>query len=214
MAKKKEATKFMMALFSLSGIFFLLFPIARPFFDETTIAGVAQFASARWVLAHALGMFGLILMPLGFFGAFLFLEETRGEKLGLWALVFNFIGAGLTLPFFGAEAFGLQIIGKAAVSMNDSNLIPLINQVRFGPGLLFIGIGLLTMSIAAIMLAVALRRSNKVSWWTGLPLAISFALFLPLLQGNPAYQWIRIFDGAIIAIGCLIIAEKVAIANK
>jgi hypothetical protein len=193
---------------SLSGLFFLLFPIARPFFDESTLSGAMQFASGRWVLAHSIGIFGLILMPLGFFGLYLYLRETKAERAAFSAFITNSLGAGLTLPFFGAEAFSLQIIGHAAVTMNNPSLIPLVNQVRFGPGLFFIVTGLVLMSISTIIIARASWISGNMPKWAGIPLATGFVLFLPLLQGNPSFQWMRIGDGLLIAIGCFILTYK------
>ena len=193
---------------SLSGIFFLLFPIARPFFDETTLSGAMQFESSRWVLAHSIGILGLTLMPLGFFGLYLFFKETKAEKAAFNAFIVNFIGACLTLPFFGAEAFSLQVIGRAAVTMNNPSLIPLVNQVRFGPGIFFIVIGLIMMSISTIIIARASWISGKMAKWVGIPLVVGFVFFLPLLQGNPSFQWMRIVDGLLITVGCFILAYK------
>jgi len=192
----------------LSGIFFLLFPIARPFFDETTLSGAQQFASGRWVVAHSLGILGLILMPLGFFGLYLLFRESLAEKAALNAFLLNLTGACLTLPFFGAEAFSLQVIGRAAFTMHNPALIPLVNQVRLGPGIFFILTGLIMMSISTILIARAAWISGNVSKWRGIPLAAGFILFLPLLQGNPSFQWMRIVDGLLIAAGCFILAHK------
>jgi hypothetical protein len=190
----------------LSGVFFVLFPVVRPFFDESSLRGAEQFASARWVLAHALGMGGFILLALAFLGVYIRLQETGAERRAFRALVLSWIGAGLTLPFFGAEAFSLQVIGQAAVNQNNASLILLINQVRFGPGLLFIGSGLLLVVVAGIVLASAVWKSGILPRWSGVPLALGLALYIPLLQGNPVFQPIRIADGLLIAIGCIWIA--------
>ena len=200
--------KMLLHCLSLSGILFLIFPIARPFFDETTLSGAAQFASGRWVFAHSTGIIGLVLMPLGFLGLYFSLRETKAEKAAFNAFIINLIGAGLTLPFFGAEAFSLQIIGRAAVTMNNPDLIPLVNEVRFGPGIFFIVMGLIMMSISVIIIARASWISGKMPRWTGIPLAVGFVLFLPLLQGNPSFQWMRIVDGLLITTGCFILASK------
>lgn len=193
---------------SLSGVFFLLFPIARPFFDETTLAGAMRFATDRWVIAHSLGIFGLILMPVGFFGLYLFFRETTAERAAFYAFVTNLIGAGLTLPFFGAEAFSLQVIGHAAISMNNSALLPLVNQVRFGPGIYFIGIGLILMSISTIVIGRASWISGRMPEWSGITLAVGFVLFMPLLQGDPSFRWVRIADGFLIMVGCYVLARN------
>jgi hypothetical protein len=191
---------------ALSGLLFVLFPAVRPFFDESTLQGAEQFASTKWVMAHAFGMGGFILLTLGFPGVYIRLQETGAERRAFRALVLSWIGAGLTLPFFGAEAFSLQVIGQAAVNQNDAALIPLINSVRFGPGIFFIISGLLLVGIAAIVMASAIWKSGSLPKWSGVPLAIGLALYIPQLQGNPMIQPIRIADGLLIAIGAIWIA--------
>jgi hypothetical protein len=192
---------------ALSGVFLVLFPVVRPFFDESSLRGAEEFASTSWVIAHALGMGGFISLTLGFLGVYIRLQETQAERRAFQALVLSWVGAGLTLPFFGAEAFGLQVIGQAAVSQNNPALIPLINSVRFGPGLLFIISGLLLVGAAAILLASAVWKSGTLPKWSGVPLAIGLALYIPQLQGNPMIQPIRIADGLLIAIGAIWIAR-------
>jgi hypothetical protein len=137
----------------IAGVFFVLFPVVSPFFDESLIQGAREFASNQWVIAHSLGIGGFILLSLGFLGLYLHLHGTpRVERCALRGFVLCFVGAGLTLPFFGAEAFGLQVIGSAAVNQNDNAaMIPLlVNQVRFGPGIAFIVSGLLCVAAAAV----------------------------------------------------------------
>jgi len=216
MQKSKNIFRIRLAAFSLalSGIFFVLFPVVRPFFDESSLRGAAEFASTSWVIAHALGMGGFILLTLGFLGVHTHLQETRGENRAFLALVLSWIGAGLTLPFFGAEAFGLQVIGQAAVNMNNPALIPLINSVRFGPGIIFLITGLMLVGFSTIVLASAVWKSGILPKWSGIPLAVGFALFIPLLQGNPLFQPIRIADGSLIAIGCILLAWYMLKRNK
>ena len=190
----------------LAGAFFLLFPVVRPFFDETSLQGAREFASTQWVVAHSLGMGGFILLSLGFLGVYLRLQKTEADKRSFSAFVLSLVGMGLTLPFFGAEAFSLQVIGQAAVSRNETDLIPLINQIRYGPGIYFVLTGLLLVAAAAILLASAIRMSGLLPKWSGLPLAIGFAVYIPQLQGDPAFQLIRIAIALIIALGCTWIA--------
>jgi hypothetical protein len=40
------------------------------------------------------------------------------------------------LTYYGAEAFGLRVIGRPAVQSGDAGLLDLARQVRFGPGVL------------------------------------------------------------------------------
>jgi hypothetical protein len=198
----------------LSGIFFVLFPVVRPFFDESSLQGAQQFASNSWVIAHSLGMGAFIMLSLGFLGVYLHLQETKAERRAFRALVLCWIGAGLALPFFGAEAFSLQVIGRAVVNQNNPALIPLVNEVRFGPAIAFIILGLLLVAIATIMLASAIWKSGILPRWSGVPLAIGLAVYIPLLQGSPVFQPIRMADGLLITIGCIWLARGMSKHDK
>jgi len=142
------------------------------------------------------------MLTLGFLGVYVRLQETAVERWMLRALVLGWIGAGLTLPFFGAEAFSLQVIGQAAVSQNNAALIPLINQIRFGPGITFVITGLVLVAIATILAAFAIWKSGIMPKWSSVPLAIAFAVYIPQLQGDPFFQPIRVAIGLLIALGC------------
>jgi len=206
-----------LSVFSLvfSGISFVLFPVARPFFDESSLEGAVQFASTRWVIAHALGMAGFILLGLGLLGLYLFMRETPSRRRMFWAVGSGWIGIGLTLPFFGAEAFSLQVIGQAVTARHDPTLIPLVNEVRFGPGIVFIGTGLVLVAASTILLALAVWKSVEIKpKWSGLPLAIAFAVYIPQLQGDPSFQPIRILIGLVILIGCALLSRGVTRASR
>jgi len=199
---------------TLSGILFFLFPVVRPFFDESSLQGAREFASVQWVMAHALGMGGFILLALGFLGVHILLRQTKVERWAFRALVMCWVGAGLTLPFFGAEAFSLQVIGQAAVNQNSTDLIPLVNQVRFGPGIIFAGTGLILVAAATIVLASAIWKSDVLSRWSGVPLAGAVAVYIPQLQGAPVFQPIRIAVGLTIVIGCAWISAGMVRSTK
>jgi hypothetical protein len=186
----------------IAGLFFVLFPVVRPFFDESSIEGARELASNQWMVAHSLGIGGFILLSLGFLGLYLHLHDTRVERWALRGFVLCLVGTGLTLPFFGAEAFGLQVIGSAAIDQNNTALIPLVNQVRFGPGIAFIVGGLICVAAATIVMAAVVWKSQALPKWSGIPLAAGFAVYTPQLQGDPSFQAIRIAVGILILIGC------------
>jgi hypothetical protein len=102
------------------GILFVLYPAIRPFSDETTLQGAQAFASNAWLVAHMLAMVGFILVALGLLGLYLALRNSAVEALALWALVVFWLGVGLTLPFYGGEAFGLHAIGQEAMKEHSS----------------------------------------------------------------------------------------------
>jgi hypothetical protein len=195
----------------LSGIFFVLYPVIRPFSDESSLQGAAAFASYSWVLAHSLAIAAFILLTLGFLGLYIRLKETRVERHAMVALVLIWIGVGLTLPYYGAETFGLHAIGREALRQNSPELLSLANSVRWQEGIVFIGSGLLLLAAGTILFAVGTWKSGWLPKWSGIPLAIGFALYLPQF-GTP--QEIRVTHGLLIMIACSLIAWSISNRSK
>jgi hypothetical protein len=202
-----KATRVRLGALSLavSGILFVLYPAIRPFSDETSLQGAQAFASTAWIVAHMLAMVAFTLLELGLLGLFLALQESVVDGLAFWALVVSVLGVGLTLPFYGGEAFGLHAIGQQAVKEQSAALVSLADVVRSGPGLVMFGVGLLLLGVGAIMVAVALWRSGSFPKWSGVPFALGFALYIPQFF---ATQPIRVAHGVLVAIGCLWIAAS------
>ncbi|HKW19979.1 MAG TPA: hypothetical protein VJO13_01285, partial [Ktedonobacterales bacterium] len=184
----------------VAGILFVLYPAIRPFSDETSLSGATAFASSEWLLAHMLGMLGFTLIGLGMLGLYFALRETRSERLAFRALVVGWLGIGLTLPYYGGEAFGLHAIGQEALRQHNATLVGLADVVRGGPQEVMFGVGLLLLGVSAIMVAIAIWKSGVLPRWSGVPFALAFALYIPQFFGN---QPIRVAHGLLVAIGCL-----------
>ncbi len=76
------------------------------------------------------------------------------------------VGIGLTVPYYGAEVFGLHAVGQRAIAQNDPALVkPLIHAIRWEAGIWFIIIGLLLLAVGAIILATAVWRSGSLNRW-------------------------------------------------
>lgn len=176
---------------SAAGVLLVLYPAIRPFSDEVTLEGATAFASGAWILAHTLAILGFILLTLGFLAVYFRLAGENHERLALRSLVVWWVGLGLVLPYYGAEAFALHAIGQAAISQQDVGLVSLANAVRTGPGLPIFGAGLVFMGIGAVMMAVAVWRSKALPGW-GAALVAS--------------QPVRVIHGGIIAVGCIWLA--------
>jgi len=204
-ARPMDATSVRIGAVALaaSGILFVLYPSLRPFSDEVSLEGAQAFASTAWILAHTLAILGFILLVWGMFNLYVILHRTRAEHFVLWGWGLSWLGVGLTLPFYGAEVFGLHAIGQAAVRQQNAALLDLANQIRFGPGFTIIIVGLLSLAVGAILVAVAIWRSDGLPKWSGVPLALGFSLYIPQYVAS---QPIRIAHGLLIAIGCLWIA--------
>ena len=203
--RKTEAARIRLGAVSLvvAGILFVVYPAIRPFSDETSLAGATAFASPEWLLAHILGMLGFTLIGLGMLGLYFALRETRSERLAFRALVVGWLGIGLTLPYYGGEAFGLHAIGQEALRQHDASLVGLADVVRSGPQEVMFGVGLLLIAISAIAVAIAIWRSGVLPRWSGVPFGLAFALYIPQFFGN---QPIRVAHGVLVAVGCLWIA--------
>src|SRR2546421_9246886 len=185
---------------AVAGTLFVLYPAIRPFSDETTLQGAEAFASNAWIVAHVLAMLGFILLSLGVLGACSHLRQGPGERPAALAVVLSWVGAGLTLPYYGAEAFGLHAIGQEAVRQHNPTLVHLAAEVRNGPGLILFVPGLLMLGLGAIALGIAVWRSGVLPRWSGVPFALGFALYIPQFFGN---QPIRVAHGILVAGGCL-----------
>jgi hypothetical protein len=188
---------------AVAGILFVLYPLLRPFSDESSLQGAQAFASTAWIVAHLLAVAGFILLALGLLGLHLALQHSAVERLAFLALVLSWIGVGLTLPYYGAEVFGLHALGQEAVRQHSSALLALADAVRFGPGFIVIIVGLLLLAVGTILVAIAVWQSGTLSRWSGLPLALGFVLYLPQFLGT---QPIRVAHGLLVALGCLWIA--------
>jgi hypothetical protein len=141
-----------------AGVLFVLYPAIRPWHDESTVSGAtASMSSTAWVAAHFCAMLGFILVPLGLLALWGAFGSARSASLALAATVATWIGAGLALPYYGAEDFGLHAIA----SKHAGNLLGLIKAIRYQPlAITIFGAGLLTLGVGAVLAAVAIWRSG------------------------------------------------------
>lgn len=186
-----------------SGFLFILYPAIRPFSDEASLAGAAAFGSDRWVLSHILAILAFVFMTAALLGMYVCLQGTNVERLMLRSVVLSWLGVGLTLPYYGAEVFGIYAIGQKALTEQNTDLVSLANEIRFGPGFPLILTGLLLLAIASVMVAAAVWKSRIMPKWSGIPFAFGFLLYLPQYLGS---QPIRVIHGLVITVGCLWIA--------
>jgi hypothetical protein len=169
-----------------SGLFFLLYPVLRPWTDETTAAGAHEaMASGAWVVSHFLAMLGFILVPLALFGL--------RDRIGSTPVAVMWVGAGLTLPYYGAEDFGLH-----AAATEGSNLLAVAEAVRYNlVAVTMFAAGLITLAVGAVLVAKA------VNSYAGVAFAAGFVLFLPQFF-TPAP--VRIAHGVLMLVGLVWLA--------
>ncbi len=196
---------------TISALLLAVFPLVRPFADRSLnpLEVADAFASPSWVLAHVLGGLGFILLPVGLFGLYTFLQGSNVERRASQGLILSWIGVGLILPtILGTEAFGLRAIGQAAVQQKNTELLAVANSVRFGPQRIFFFPGLLLLALGAVLIAVAVWKSGTVPRWSGILFAIGLALFFPLFP-----RVIRVVDGILIGVGGVWVALSILL-NK
>jgi hypothetical protein len=185
------------ALLVTVGALFVLYPALRPWQDETLADGaVAAMGSPLWVASHSLAMLGFILLPA--VPIVFAWHEKHGRRTLVSAAIVLWLGVGLVLPYYGAEAFALN----AVATLGGTDLIAVSEAIRFGPvqGLSFLA-GLLLVAAGAVLTAVGLAKTHP--WWLGGAFAAGFVLFGPQFAGPPA---VRVAHGVLIGIGCLILA--------
>jgi hypothetical protein len=184
----------------MSGVCLLLYPVIRPFSSEVGAAGARAFASSSWVVAHSLAVIGFILLALGIFGLFLRLQDTPLAGRLVVAVGLSWIGVGLTLPYYGAEVFGLHAVGQRTLALGDAGLLkPLTQSIRWEAGIYFIIVGLLLLAAGAVIAAVTVWRSECLQRWSAVPLACGVVLYIPQFA---APQAVRIAHGALMLAGC------------
>ena len=189
-----------------SGVLFILYPAIRPFSNEKGMEGARAFASDEWIWAHSLAIVGFILLGVGLFGVYQRLRESSQAKTAIWGLVLSWVGIGLTLPYYGAEAFGLHALGQHAVSDNNPALISIVDDIRWDVGIWFILSGLAVLAVGTIMLAVAVWRSGVLARWSGVVMALALALYIPQYA---APQPVRVAHGVLMFLGACALAWAV-----
>lgn len=199
----------------LAGLSFASFPILRPWHDETTQAGaIAAFGSGAWVAAHLFGVLGFVLVPLGLVAVTCLISAAGPRRLARTGAVLTSLGAGLLLPYFGAETFGLNAIARDAIARDaiaraaangaSLDVVALAEGVRLGAAAVTtFGLGLLAVAVGGVMAAVAIARSGDLPRHAGTLFAVGIAIYLPQFFTPP---WVRITHGLLLGLGLLVLA--------
>ena len=192
------------ALWAFAASMFLAYPILRPYSSEVGMEGAEAFGETSWVIAHVCAMLGFIAIALAMRSLEQLVGPSAGASAASVAVVVTWIGVGLTLAYYGAEAFALNAVGAKAVSDADPAIMELADPIRNGAvQISMFGIGLLLVLIGGVYAALAVRSSDILPSWSGLPLAAGLILFAPQFFAPPA---VRIAHGVLMFVGCLILA--------
>jgi hypothetical protein len=205
MSTSRTRTRFGALALAVAGVLFVLYPAVRPWQDESTVAGATKaMSSGAWVAAHLFAVAGFILVALGLLAVWATVGNTRAERVAFAAVVAGWVGVGLTLPYYGAEDFGLNAIARKAAEGQRFDLLDLVDAVRFSPApITAFALGLLLLAAGAVLAAVAVWRSGVLPRASGMLFAVGFALFLPQFFTPPA---VRIAHGVLVAAGSIWLA--------
>jgi hypothetical protein len=189
---------------AIAGALLVLYPALRPWSDTTAAGAPVAFASPAWIPAHLSAVAGFVLVGYALVGLQTTLARTGGARLARLATSLWAAGTALVLPYYGAEAFALNALGERIVHTGDTGWLAVAEATRMGPWqVTTFTAGLLLLAAAGVLVAVAAARSGTLPRWAGLPFALAFALYLPQFFGPPA---LRIAHGALVGIGCLVLA--------
>ncbi|VVB90192.1 Uncharacterised protein [uncultured archaeon] len=78
----------------------------------------------------------------------------------------------------------------------------MVNSVRWEQGSVFILFGLIFLAVSTILFAAVIWASGILPRWSGVPLAIGFALYIPQYVSP---QEIRVTHGILILAGCILL---------
>lgn len=197
-----------------SGALMAVYLLLRPYGDSlssSSTEAAAAFASGWWVAAHLAG--ALALVQLGRVG--LRVDEllaTSTTRIARWA---GLAGAALVLPYYGAETFGLHVIGRAG--MSDPAVMALVDEVRGHPAALTtFGLGLLLLAVSGVATAWGWQQAVRAHGWAApvlaaWPLAVVTILLLPQYSLPPAG---RMIYGIAYAAAAMVLALTAARAHR
>lgn len=194
--------RFTALTFVLTGALFLAYPVLRP--DETTTDAATALASDAWIIAHLCAVIGFILVGLGVAAIRDLLAATPAARLSHTAMTSMWIGVGLTLPYYGAEIFGVHEMAARAIRDDNSALLEMVDGFRYHPAAITtFALGLALLGVGAVLAAVAIGRSGILPRWSGAMFGLGFALFIPqFFTPMP----VRVAHGVLVAAGCLWVA--------
>ena len=118
---------------AISGVSFAAYPALRPYGPESGLAGAADFGATAWLVAHVLGMVGFVSLAFALRSASVAPpwpwsgQPIRRAETRMWLAV------ALLLPYYGAEAYGLNALGRYATEHGDAGVLDVADAFRYAP---------------------------------------------------------------------------------
>lgn len=192
----------------VSGLAFASYPVLRPYGPEAGVEFAADLASIAWLTAHVLGMLGFTALALAirslvgagtpwrWDGRPLREVETR-----MW------VALALLLPYYGAEAYGLNAVGRQALE-GDMKVLAVANSFRYAPfEVTTFSVGLLLLVLVGGRLVHGTFAAGGTTRAGGVLAGLGLATYLPQFFTAPE---IRMAHGMLLGLGMLLLARSVA----
>ena len=98
-------------------------------------------------------------------------------------------------PTLGVEAYVLPVVGRMYLD-GKTELALFLGSIYSGPDTVVMLLGLVSLALGAIFLALAIWSSQTLPRWAGVVLAAGLTLWFPLFP-----QLLRVIDGLLIGMG-------------
>ncbi|MFC4787076.1 hypothetical protein ACT8ZV_21550 [Nocardioides sp. MAHUQ-72] len=193
---------------AIAGVSLAAYPALRPYGPEAGLAGAADFGATAWLVAHALGMLGFVTLaftlrtaavrsPWRWSGRPVRETETRA-----WLAV------ALLLPYYGAEAYGLNELGRYASDHHDAGVLDVADAFRYAPfEITTFSLGLFALLLVGGRLAHGMWRTGRLGRTGGLLAGFGLVTYLPQFFGTPE---LRMAHGLVLGLGLVLMAVATA----
>lgn len=194
---------------AVSGLAFAGYPLLRPYGPETGASFAADLASTAWLAAHVLAMVGFTALafalrslvvsgtPWHWAGRPLREVETR-----MW------LALALLLPYYGAEAYGLNAVGRHALDSGDTAVLMVADSFRYAPfEIATFSFGLLLLMLVGGRLVHGTWHAGGATRAGGLLAGLGLVAYLPQFFAAPE---LRMAHGMVLGLGLLLLARSVS----
>jgi hypothetical protein len=193
---------------TITGIALAAYPALRPYGPEAGLEGAADFGSGAWLAAHALGMVGFVSLAFT-------LRVAAASQPWAWsgrpvreAETRAWLAVALLLPYYGAEAYGLNQVGRYATEHGDAGVLDVADAFRYAPfEITTFTLGLFALLLVGGRLAHGMWRTGRLGRTGGLLAGLGLATYLPQFFGTPE---VRMVHGLLLGLGLLLMALATA----
>jgi hypothetical protein len=180
---------------------------------STNPDGFAQLSS-NVGLSNLLGIPALALLLVGVLMLYLFLARTSVDGLAFAGFLLIMIGSVLFLPFIGIYAFVGPVSGRHYLNgdRNAVNVLTESTSITNPSALILGGSAVLSLVIGALMIGLAIWRSQSLPRWSGILFAIG-----TLLGADPFFLYqptIWVSGGALLLLSGVLISSRIYKTKK